>query len=351
VPLPGAHCAIRRAKGHPMNLPAVLELLDRDGVVRQSCRVAQWPLRVGRAPDNELVLADPHVAAHHFVLDAEADGDGVQLQVGATRNGVQFGKLLLREGETCLLPAHGEPLELHAGRSTLRLRLASHAVAAELPLAALPSAGRSRLLAAGAACVLLAGLLFDAWLAADPEGQWRALASAVIAAAGGAAVWCGLWALLSKTFTRHTYFGWHLRVFLLASIALLVSHTVPDLLAFALSWPWISDFRFVATYAVGGAALYFHLLAVEPARARMLRWMTAGGVLAGVALALWFNVQRSDRFGEELYMSHLFPPALRLAPTVSPDKFFDGVAALQPLLERKAAEPAAGGDDGETDKE
>ena len=69
--------------------------------------------------------------------------------VTANKDGKAPIELLLREGETCLLPAHGEPLELHAGRSTLRLRLAGHAVAAELPLAALPSAGRSRLLAAG----------------------------------------------------------------------------------------------------------------------------------------------------------------------------------------------------------
>jgi hypothetical protein len=330
-------------------LPAVIEVLDRDGLVRQSCKVTQWPLRVGRALDNDLVLADPHVAAHHFHI--EADADGARLQVGDTLNGVQFGRLRLHAGQTSLLPARGDAIELHIGRSTLRLRLAGQAVAAELPLATLPSPRRGMVVLLGAACVLLAGVLFDAWLAADPEGQWRALASTLIAATGGAVAWCGMWALLSKTFTRQTHFGWHLRVFLLASIALLVVRTLPELLAFALSWPRLSDFSFVASYAVGGTALYFHLLAVEPARHRMLRSMAVGGVVAAVALALWFNVQRSDRFGEELYMSHLFPPALRLAPSVTPERFFDGVAALQPLLERKAAEPGRGDDEAGSERE
>jgi hypothetical protein len=338
------------SSGHSDDAGAVLDVLDRDGQVRQSCKVTQWPLRVGRALDNDLVLADPHVAAHHFSID-HADADGPRLTVGDTRNGVQCGRRHLLAGESCALPQEGEPIELAIGRSALRLRLAGHRVAAELPLDRLPSRRRGMVVVAVAACVLLAGLLFDAWLATDPEGQWRALASTLLTTATGTVVWCGLWALLSKTFTRHTRFGWHLRVFLLASIAWLVVQTLPALLAFALSWPWLSDFSFIATYAVGGAALYFHLLAVEPARHRMLRWMASGGVLAGVALTLWFNAQRSDRFGEELYMSHLFPPALRLAPTVSSERFFDGVAALQPLLERKAAEPGRGDDDGTSERE
>ena len=338
---------------------AVLDVLDRDGQVRQSCKVSQWPLRVGRALDNDLVLADPHVAAHHFSIasntdtdtDTETEADGLHLVVGDTRNGVQWGREHLVAGESRALPQAGEPIELTIGRSTLRLRLAGHSVAAELALDELPSPRRGLVVVAVASCVLLAGLLFDAWLAADPEGQWRAMASTLLAAATGTVVWCGLWALLSKTFTRQTHFGWHLRVFLLASIALLLVQTLPALLAFALSWAWPSDFSFIATYAVGGAALYFHLLAVEPARHRMLRWMASGGVLAGVALTLWFNVQRSDRLGEELYMSHLFPPALRLAPTVSPERFFTGVAALQPLLDRKAAEPGRGDEDAGSERE
>ena len=48
---------------------AVLELLDRDGHVRQSVAVPHWPLRIGRALDNDVVLSDPHVAAHHLVLE------------------------------------------------------------------------------------------------------------------------------------------------------------------------------------------------------------------------------------------------------------------------------------------
>jgi hypothetical protein len=198
--------------------------------------------------------------------------------------------------------------------------------------------------------VLLLALAFSTWLETDPDNIGRALGGMLLATGMGIAIWCGAWALLSQTFTRQTYFGWHLKVFLLASIAWLVCDNLPDLLGYALSWPWISDFGFVATYAVGAAALYFHLLAVEPARPRLLRSVAVTAFVVGVALSLWFNFQRSDRLGAELYMSHLFPPALRLARPVASDRFVDGLATLQAVLDKRAKEPPrgdGGDDDGE----
>src|SRR4029078_2153058 len=81
---------------------------------------------------------------------------------------------------------------------------------------------------------------------------------------------CGLWALLSKTFTRQSHFGWHVRVFVVASLVLLALSGVPPLFAFAFSWASLTDFSFVAVYATAAAAIYFHLLAVEPSRRRLL---------------------------------------------------------------------------------
>ncbi len=100
----------------------------------------------------------------------------------------------------------------------------------------------------------------------------------------GGAIWCGLWALLSKTFTRQSHFGWHVRVFVVASLVTLALAVLPPLLAFAFSWPWVTDFSFVAVYATIAGAIYFHLLAVEPARERLMRGVAATGFVVGVAL-------------------------------------------------------------------
>ena len=55
------------------------------------------------------------------------------------------------------------------------------------------------------------------------------------------------------------------------------AEAVPALLAFAFSWPWLTDYSFVAGYGVIAAAFYFHLLALEPARPRLLQAVVATG--------------------------------------------------------------------------
>ena len=332
-----------------MGAQALIEVLDRDGHVRQSFAVQQWPLRVGRSLANDVVLSDSNVAAEHFSI--APDAQGLALIVADTRNGVLLGGKQLRTGESAVLAAEGEPIELSAGRTRMRLRLPGHVLAPELPFAPSASLARRIVPVACAAVLVLAGTEFRTWLDSDPEGLARAAGSMLLTALIGAAVWCGAWALLSKTFTRQARFGWHLRVFVYASLALLVVGNVPALLAFALSWPWLTDFAFIGDIAVAAAALYFHLLAVEPARHRVLKWVAVTCALVGVALSLWFNTQRSDLLGDELYMNHLFPPAVRLARPVASDAFVDGLAPLKAALDKKAKEPGRGDEGGRADEE
>jgi hypothetical protein len=329
------------ATSTPADSVAWIELLDRDGLVRQTLPVTHWPMRVGRALDNDLVLGDPHVAPHHFFLDH--DGVGLMLNVGDTINGVQFGSRRLRNGEQLALPADGDAIELAAGRTRMRVRLPSQSLAPELALAPTTSLKRRSTPVVAVALALLASGLFVAYLTNDPDTFGRAAGSTVLGAIVGIALWCGAWAMLSKIFTRQAHFGWHLRVTLFAGLTLMVLDALPPLIAFAFSWPAVADFSFVAEIVVASAALYFHLLAVEPARHRVLKWAALTCGVVGIALTLWFNVQRSDMFGDELYMSHLFPPALRVAKPISSDALVDSLTPLKATLDRKAKE--AGNDD------
>ena len=331
-----------------MGALGLLEVLDRDGQPRQSFAVQQWPLRIGRALDNDVVLSDPHVAAQHLTIDSAAQG--LTLAPADTRNGVLLDGKRLRSGDNALVATGADPLDITIGRTQLRLRLPAHAVAAELPLAPTSSLTRRALPIVLAALLLIGGTLFDTWLDADPEGLPRAIGNALLTGLVGAAVWCTAWALMSKTFTRQAHFGWHLRVFVVASLALLVVSALPALLAFAFSWPWLSDYDFIGTIVVVAAALYFHLLAVEPAKHRVLKWVAATCAVVGVLLTLWFNVQRRDQLGDELYMNHLFPPALRVAKPIASDAFVDDLASLKATLDKKAKEPARG-DEGRSEDE
>ena len=326
---------------------AVLDILDRDGQPRQTLPVPHWTLQLGRALDNDVVLSDPHVAARHLRISASARG--LDLEVGPTRNGVLLGARLLRaEQRLSVALPDAAGLEFSLGRTRLRLRLAGHTADEVALVVSAPLARRVAVLGVSALLVF-GGLLLRTWLDTDPVDFVRSAATVLMVGVLTTALWCGAWALLSKTFSHQLRFGWHLRVFLFASLAMLAVDVLPSLGAFALSWPWLSDFAFMATIAVASTALYFHLLGVEPARWRVLK--VVAGVCAGVAVALsfWFNLQRTGQWGDELYMSHLFPPGLRLARPVAPAAFIDGLGPLKAILDRKAREPGDGDDAGAGD--
>lgn len=341
---------------------ALLEAIDRDGLVRQAWRIDRWPVTIGRALDNTVVLSDVHVAAHHATidlvapaqpLDADAPSDVVPAQdaariavtAGATRNGVALGRDRLKAGESRIVVDAGSDLDLHVGRTQLRLRLAGQALEPELAMAPTVTADRHWLPTLAIALVVLLFVLAVTWIDTDPDNFSRAAGTIALTTIAAGAIWCGLWALLSKTFTRQGHFGWHVRVFVIASLTTMILGALPPLVAFAFSWPWVTDFSFVAVYATVAAAIYFHLLAVEPARVRLMRAVAITGFVAGVALSLWFNVQRTGRPGEELYMSHLFPPQLRVARPVAVDRFVQQLGPMQAILDRKAREPASGDSD------
>jgi hypothetical protein len=324
-----------------MTTLALLEVLDRDGHVRHYLPITAWPVSAGRALDNDLVIADPHVAPHHFRV--AADDSGVFVEVGDTHNGLRADGRRLATGERVVVG--DTPLRLDAGDTHLTLRLARHALAPEQPLATPRSVWHAASPILGAGLLVLVLLLFGTWLDTDPDDWTRALGSMLVAALTAGLTWCAAWSLLSKIFTRRSHFWWHVRVLLLGVLAIDLAGAAARLLAFGLSWPALSDFTFVPIYAIAAAMLYFHVLGVEPRRPERMRAAAVGIFLAGTVLSLWFNHQNRDQFGDELYMSHLFPPALRLARPVDTQKFVNDLGSLQPTLDDKAKKRDSGGGD------
>ena len=333
-----------------MGTLGLLEALDRDGMVRQAWRIEGWPVTIGRALDNDVVLTEPHVAPHHATIDlvpaAEGVGaDSLVVTAGATNNGLSVGRERIAAGSARTFVDTGRDLDLHIGRNSLRLRLPGHALAPELTLAPMLAREIRWLPTAGLALASLMFVLFNTYIDNDPDGLGREIGKAVLSALLVAALWCGFWALLSKIFARQSSFGWHVRVFMIASLVFVALGTLPPLLAFAFSWPWVTDYAFVVVIATVATTIYFHLLAVEPGRERLMRAVALTGFAVGVALQIWFNVQRTGRPGEELYMNHLFAPQLRVAKPVPVASFIDKLAPMQAILDKKAKEQG-GADDG-----
>lgn len=305
---------------------ALIEVFERDGRLGRSTAVHQWPLTLGRALDNDVVLDDPHVAAHHATLAPDAQGR-LQLVVGDSINGVTVGRTRHSAGAQLLLPPEGTDLQL--GTVRLRLRLPGETLAPEQPL---PVQGRGHLsgpLLAGVLVLVLT--LVDHWVSIDPgvdAAGWLPVAAGLPLAL---VVWCSLWALASKLFQHRFDFLGHLRTVLPWLLAIEAVDLLLTPLAASLGWPWL--WRLVGPLQLLLALLLLraHLQQVLPHSGRVLSAALAAAALVGTAISLTFTHRATDRYSRPPYMSTLPLPALHLAQPVSAQ---DLVQDLGPLAER-----------------
>lgn len=308
---------------------ALVEVLDRDGHSRMAVPVTSWPVRVGRAIDNDVVLDDTHVAAHHATLD-ETTG-GLSLLVGQSVNGARIGGKRLGSGERADLSG-SEPFQL--GSTRLRVRRAADALTPEKALAPEPRGGWALLTAL--MVVLLLWNVGELWLNTDPGGRLSDYLPVLVGGPVALALWCGLWALGSKLFQHRFEFWPHARVALSYLLASGVVGLVLPLLAYALSWEFASRITNIAVGGVLAAMVLAHLSLVLPARRQLLTVAMGAAFIAGVAVMLARNYQMNDRVFEELYMTTLAPPALRMAGSVETGRFIEEAASLKATLDAHA---------------
>lgn len=313
---------------------ALAEVLDRDGRVRRSLPVTSWPLRLGRAIDNDLVLDDPHVGPHHALVEPGAAG-GLEVVALPGINGLQLGRRRIAPGGRAAL--EGADGTFGIGQTRVRLRLPGEALAPERPLA------RAGALwpALGAALAFWLWVLVDHAVELDPGSRPSEWIAPLVAVPGALLVWTTLWALASKLFQHRLDFVAHLRIACLGALAIEVA-------AFVLPWCSALSGWALPSRLAGGVSLLLvlwvvmaHARVVLPLQRRALAVLASAAAMAGGALLLTLNQQRHDRWFAELYTSTLPPPWLMWTPRVSPGQFMDEAKDLQPRLQEAVREAEA----------
>lgn len=321
---------------------ALVELYERDGHVARTVDVWHWPLTLGRALDNHIVIDDPHLAPQHASLALGDDGT-LTLHALPSRNGVSLNGT--RVGGSVPVPPVGGVLQLGATR--LRLRLAGEVLAPELPLSPQPGGAWGLPLATGLAMYLLT--LANHWLALDPGADYSAWVSTALSLPVALAAWCGMWALMSKLFQHRFDFTGHLRI----ALPWMLGITLVDLL-----WPPLTAalaaprlWMLSGTLGVLLLALLVraHLMHLLPLHRRAVTASVAAVALAGAGLSAALTYRQSDSLVATPYMSTLPLPALRLGGTVPSAMLVQDMAPLATKLAervKKAREDEDGDADG-----
>lgn len=286
-----------------------IEVIDRTGRVQSRVRVEQVPFRIGRALDNDLVLDDPHVCAHH----AELRGDGaLELVDGGSLNGSFLGSERQRRERIELRGS----AELRVGHTHLRFRAADEELAATLPD---PMAGSRWLgldrwrwgiaaLAGGAAVVIGEHIV----------GSTQALRLGVVLGAAAPALivlalWALLWSLVNRVVAHRFHYVGHLAIGCLGVIAGSAVETIAAYLGFAFA----VDEDLSRASALTGAVLisiviFGHLRLISTGSGRRLL-VPAALVGVGFLALMTLPDAADDRFSSEpKFKTSLKQPAAAL---------------------------------------
>jgi hypothetical protein len=194
--------------------------------------------------------------------------------------------------------------------------------------------------------LVLVAALASSWLEARDMAQYlKSLPLVLLTTLVVMAAWSGLWAVANKLFGGQLRFWRHVGIacaaYLVADAVQLLSH----LMAFAFSLEALSRFAPVLTVLVLAGALYAHLATMLPRRRAGLAWTVVAVVAVGVPSWLGAQWLNRMRLSNELYMSSLFPPSLRVAPAVPVPQFLHEAESLRGKLDRRLR------DDGQADED
>lgn len=294
----------------------ILEILDRGGEVRARYRFGPGPLTIGRAYDNDVILEDSYVAAHHARFELTESGwtavdlgSGNGLYVAGQRDRVQRVQLK-------------DDLQLRMGHTQLRVRGPDHPVAPEL-IARRPHRLRGALVFAAVLLGSAAVLLMSTYSSIRREMEWLSLLGSLLLPAFMLVVWIGGWAFASRIFTGRINILRHATIALLGVAAAVVLNELSGYVLFALSLPGSDSVASLENATILAVVLYRHLRLVSRIAPRGLA-MTATALSACLFGGIWFAgiASRPEYSGKLRYVYELKAPYFRLAPARSVEDFF-----------------------------
>ncbi|HSC67694.1 MAG TPA: FHA domain-containing protein [Cellvibrio sp.] len=313
-----------------MSQAIFVEQLTPDGEVLHRQKITHLPIRIGRAYDNDIILDDPHTAAHHAQIELSQLDELVISDLGSY-NGITHANT--REN---FFVVHGDKV-YRLGHTRLRIRTADYKVAAEVT--DYTNHRWEGLLPAltGFVLLLVTGLL-STWLADLNQGTLSKYLLELVSVLGFALGWSGIWALFSRLFSGHARFGRHLFIASAGLAFLELWEHISGVIAYAFSWEFLVTFSTYPVIAICALVLYFHMLTAGNKRPGRLKLYLAGLAILGSAITMTKTYQASNHLSDELYMGNIYPPALRLSRDHSLEEFMDDMQSLKETVDEARKE-------------
>jgi hypothetical protein len=311
-----------------------IEVLDGKGNVIERSAVEAFPVHVGRAYTNHLIVNDPFVCPMHLTIELDALGRLTARDL-ASVNGLRDG---VSGARVASLEIHSGT-QLRIGRTLLRYCSADHPLAPTLiDRSDKTSRWVSPYAAVAAGVIALAVLCTESYLSSIERVSLLNIVGEPLTIVATMLGWAGLWALASRLIVGRFWFAPH-AIFVFAAFLSM------SILSFIAEW---SEFLFpvlpmiwlmgVIGYAVCFAGLlYGNLTFASPLRGRTRLWAALAVSLAMVGINnIGYFAARSKFSTVMEYSGALKPLDAALLPATSVDQFIGASQNLQTELERLA---------------
>ena len=299
----------------------IIELPGRGGHIVELQKFSAEKITIGRGFDNDLVLQDPHVCAHHAVLQSNADGEILLRDLGSV-NGT-FTKDHTPVENSCVLES-GDVFYL--GKSKIRLYRPEHAVPSSIRLNWVEKLAHmaNKPMLAGSLCLLAAMLRlylqYTAELAEFHIGP-ELLGSV------GVLMLIALWPMAWTLFARYKKHDARFLAQLSATVLFVIVITLLQKLDAWLAYHngvnlFINGTMMVISGVLVLLLLWFHLY-LSLILDNKKRWLYSGVMTSLFACIVYVGTTLdNDRFtSRPEYTARLFPPSVSFYSTQSDDEF------------------------------
>ena len=319
-----------------------LEILDQKGKVGARFPIAAFPVTIGRAYTNQIILDDPFVCPQHVTI-TQSELGRLTVDDLASINGLRSGE---EKKPVKSLPLHSGD-KFRIGHTTLRY------CTADLPMAATQldrldvfSRLASPYFALGAGLLVMAVLALDFFLGSFERVTLLRVASEPLVTLSMMGGWAGLWSFVSRIVFGRLYFTQH---FLIVCLAMLVSYLLSETAEwtefFLPSSQAVWAASVIGSAAILAAAVFGHL-----GFASSMRWSSrlGSGLLVSmvvIGIGVVTEYVNREKFSTVMDYSGIVKPIdARLLPASSLDGFMSRTQSIKKELDQlvqkaKSAQP------------
>lgn len=191
-----------------MEAPLIIEILDRFGKIKERHQTDRFPIRIGRAYNNDIIIDDPYISPNHIEL--LIDGDGHVLVTDLKSENGLFSLHPLQRHDLLMLE---ENQRIRIGHTDIRFRSSAFPVRETFIDRARPSQLHllfTNLIMLPVFWLLTAGIFLGFYYQQSfQEVTFNNLVGQILPVFIFIFVWAACWSIVSKIVTHRFYFTYH----------------------------------------------------------------------------------------------------------------------------------------------